>query len=190
MSVVDRVSQHAVSTTHGFEPFGAARRAGVQVADPDAFLRKKMPALRKWLGALLCRGYINEYVTLRDHTERKGGATSVAISIWSEKYEFVISATLPEPGKMRKICHRTPRSGRLRTRNVPDGGYLGCGLVCRAPYAGEQHRRARDLYDGAYDEQTWKGILGDILTNCLVPLHSWARPERSKKRRGRRKTAR
>lgn len=59
-----------------------------------------------------------------------------------------------------------------------DGGYLGCTSSCRKPRAGEDWHRGSDLSDGLLTEDTWRSILGDIISYEMVRVHRRADAER------------
>jgi hypothetical protein len=165
MAVRHRRRSKQVSSSSGkFEPFAAARREGKAIANPSAFLRKKLPKLHGWLEELFGR-CMNFYVSLRDRTV-DGEPTWVSLSIWSADHVFHISA--------------------LGGRN----GYLGAGMSARRPLAGESHCRASDLYDGDFSEKTWRCIVQDVWRNCLVPIHSRPPMQRKPQRRTSAKIAR
>jgi len=152
-----------------FEPFAGARYDGNEIAAPALFLKNKVPFVYKSLLKLFrWDGGINSYVVVRERTE-PGEALSLSMSMWGHDAEFVITMTLPT-GKMVK---RVVRRGRKL--NVKDHGYMGLGVVARAPYVGEQHRRAHDGYDGAFSEESWNAILLEILANNLLEIHDWAK---------------
>lgn len=46
--------------------------------------------------------------------------------------------------------------------------YLGCINHNRAPDVGEEHTRGCDLTDGPFTEETWHGILADIVRMEMV----------------------
>jgi len=178
------MAQHAFNTPTddncGFEPFGAARRDGERIAKPSVFLRKNFPDLHKWLTELFPDEAIDAHITARDRTE--DGRAEMSLSLWTSENEFIISVRAPT-GKMIKRFVR--HNGKSRSRSVRDTGYLGAGLVARAPYVGEQHRRGSDLHDGDYSEKTWRGIMNDVLRISFLEIHEWAR--RWEKRWGSRK---
>ena len=157
-----------------FEPYGAARNSGEQVEHPAAFLKKKAPQLYKWLLELFRHdGDIDAHIVVRDQTAVEGWWRHFSISIWGHAHEYVLGVALPT-GKMvvRRIRWRNGESISVGPRKTRDAGYLGLGAVCRAPYAGEQRRRGHDLYDGDFNEKTWRAILNDILRDNLVVLQS------------------
>jgi len=183
MSVRDRVSQHGTTNDPEmpFEPFGAARREGNEIVNPAAFLKKKAPQLYKWLIELFRGDYgINAHITVRNRTE-KGGPLWLSISMWGHKHEYVLGVRLPS-GKMVprmvRVSRRSRTMGPSKTKLTRDTGYMGLGSVARAPYAGEQHRRGSDMWDGDFSEKTWRGVVYDILRDTLVELHEWARNRR------------
>lgn len=51
-----------------------------------------------------------------------------------------------------------------------ESGYLGSVASKRKPRAGERHTRGSDLADGALTKETWRRILGDIVSYELVSL--------------------
>jgi len=55
-----------------------------------------------------------------------------------------------------------------------DHSYLGCIASCRTPRAGEDWNRGRDLADGELSRETWRRILGDIVSYEMVRVHSKA----------------
>jgi hypothetical protein len=82
-----------------------------------------------------------------------------------------------------EVVELTPTSGRYRfyTANhrysitakaecVDHPGYLGCQVSTRKPRAGEEHTRGNDLRDGRFTDETWHGILCDIIAFELVPV--------------------
>jgi hypothetical protein len=48
--------------------------------------------------------------------------------------------------------------------------YLGCIASSRKPRVGEKHTRGNDLRDGYLSEETWSGILADIVSYEMVQL--------------------
>lgn len=58
----------------------------------------------------------------------------------------------------------------IRATESDRGGYLGGGASARAPLPGETWTRGRDLRDGKLTEETWRKILGDIVSFELVPI--------------------
>lgn len=48
--------------------------------------------------------------------------------------------------------------------------YLGCIASSRKPRAGEDWHRGNDLADGKFSEETWRRILGDIVSYELVKI--------------------
>jgi len=185
MSLRHRIAQHATTNPDmpdvPFEPFGAARREGTEIEKPSAFLKKKAPQLYKWLLELFrWEGGIDAHITVRDHTE-KGEAPNFSISMWGHAHEYVLSVNMPSGTMVPKRVRRSGMGHALmpsKTKKTLDTGYMGLGSVARAPYAGEQHRRASDMHDGDFSEETWHAILRDILYDTLVELHDWARNQR------------
>jgi len=185
MSLRHRVMQHATTNPDApdvpFEPFGAARREGREIEKPAVFLKKKAPQLYKWLIELFrWDGGIDAHITVRNRTE-KGEATHFSISMWGHAHEYILSVTLPSGKmvpKMVRVSRKYQSLGPSKTKKTRDTGYMGLGSVARAPYAGEQHRRASDKYDGDFSEKTWRAIVNDILQDTLVELHEWARNRR------------
>jgi hypothetical protein len=160
-----------------FEPFNAARRGGIEASKPAALLKKKAPQLHAWLRQLFRSDEdINLHVVVRDRT-KPDGPTHLTVSMWGFVHEYVVSATLPSGKKVPQLVGGK-RKVRGVARMVPDTGYLGLGVVARAPYAGEQHRRGRDGWDGPFTKETWDTIARDILLDSLQPLHEWARNRR------------
>jgi len=53
----------------------------------------------------------------------------------------------------------------------PGRTYLGCIASSRKPRAGEDWNRGNDLLDGPLTEETWHGILADIVGYELVKVH-------------------
>lgn len=49
-------------------------------------------------------------------------------------------------------------------------GYLGCQASSRMPRAGEDCARGRDLSDGDLSEETWRRILGEIVSFEMVGI--------------------
>lgn len=184
MSVRHRIVQHGKQNPDApgipFEPYGRARRGGMEIKNPGGFLRKKLPKLYKWLCELFRneRG-IDSHIALRDMTE-KGEPANISFSLWGHEYEYVISATVPTGKRKTRTVSVFQKGKRVGTRKKSyiDQGYIGAGVLCRAPYVGEQHRRARDLFDGPFNEQTWRTVLRDVLVHSLIPLHDWARKRR------------
>jgi len=183
MSVRDRVSQHGATNDPEmpFEPFGAARRDGHEIENPAAFLKKKAPQLYKWLLELFHGDHgINAHMTVRNRTE-KGEPLHISISMWGHKHEYVLGVRLPSGKmvpKMVRVSRKFHSRGPHKTKKTRDTGYMGLGSVARAPYAGEQHRRGSDMWDGDFSEKTWRGVVFDILRDTLVELHEWARNQR------------
>ncbi len=180
MSVRDRVSQHGVTNDSEmpFEPFGAARRDGHEIENPAAFLKKKAPQLYKWLLELFHGDHgINAHITVRNRTET-GEPLHISTSMWGHRSEYVLSVRLPSGKmvpKMVRVSRKYHSLGPHKTKKTRDTGYMGLGSVARAPYAGEQHRRGSDMWDGDFSEKTWRGVAYDILRDTLVELHEWAR---------------
>jgi hypothetical protein len=65
--------------------------------------------------------------------------------------------------------------------------YLGCIASARKPRAGEDWGRGNDLHDGPLTEETWIGILGDIVSYEMVQLQ-WQKMPAGVGRRGERLT--
>ncbi len=51
-------------------------------------------------------------------------------------------------------------------------GHLGCQGRSRKPRAGEDWSRGNDLADGPLSEETWRKILGDIISYEMVKIHN------------------
>lgn len=65
--------------------------------------------------------------------------------------------------------HNNRYSIRATTRK--DGSsYLGCGVTCRTPRAGETWKRGNDLSDGPFTRETWEKIKNDIIAYELVKV--------------------
>ena len=58
-------------------------------------------------------------------------------------------------------------------------GYLGCIAHTRKPRAGEDWTRGNDLRDGPLTEETWIGIMGDIISYEMVRIHREAVAQQS-----------
>lgn len=182
MSIRNRVEQHGTTNDPEmpFEPYGAARRDGHEIQKPAAFLKKSAPQLYKWMLQLFRHDDdIDAHITIRNRTE-KGESLHLSISMWGYEHEYCLGVHLPS-GKLvpKMVRHGRGHSrGPHKTKRVLDTGYMGLGSVARAPYAGEQHRRGSDMWDGDFSEKTWRGVLNDILRDSLVELHEWARNRR------------
>jgi len=51
--------------------------------------------------------------------------------------------------------------------------YLGCGANTRKPRPGEDWNRGNDLHDGKFNEESWIGILKDIVANELMSISDY-----------------
>ena len=114
--------------------------------------REISPTHHKWLVAWLGNDY-GDSIVLRQHTEE---GKRYSFSLWSANHEFSISFHPPT--------------------NSKDRGYIGAGMTNRAPWVGEQHRRGGDLYDGSFNEETWQGVMRDVVRQSLLrvvpdPVH-------------------
>jgi len=60
--------------------------------------------------------------------------------------------------------------------------YLGCGVSCRAPRAGETWTRGNDLSDGPFRQDTWNKITNDIVRHELVKISKYVRNKDERER--------
>jgi len=51
------------------------------------------------------------------------------------------------------------------------GHYLGCILINRAPWPGEDHTRGSDFPDGKYQDSTWLRIVHKILSHEMLKIY-------------------
>ena len=65
---------------------------------------------------------------------------------------------------------------RYRLPTDTSTGYLGCIASSRMPRAGEDWTRGRDLHDGPFSRETWRGILADIVSYEMVKVHKPGNP--------------
>jgi hypothetical protein len=124
-----------------FHSIAVARKPGTVLENPAPILQRKANAMHHWLVALFGSQY-PEWVLVRQHDAHR-----FSFSVWSAVDEFIITFEVPRKGNA--------------------DGYLGAARLKRAPYAGEQHRRGRDLYDGPYRETTWHGIVRDLVSHAF-----------------------
>lgn len=110
--------------------------------------------LAQWIQSTCRRKSITDLIML----DNKQAEDSISYSLFTKDYKYHITARVPKIEKLGK--------GEMLTVN----GYLGCTFTTRKPRAGEQWNRGRDLLDGDYSENTWRGIVNDILENELVKI--------------------
>lgn len=58
----------------------------------------------------------------------------------------------------------------VATTKKDGSSYLGCGVTCRKPRAGETWERGNDLSDGSFTRETWEKIKNDIIAYELVKV--------------------
>lgn len=134
--------------------FANARESGLVVTPASKWLKVHAKQIHSWLITSLGGDY-DDWVVLRVHEDK-----SCSISLWNAEAEFNVSFTLPIQldGKREARKHGLPW----------EAGYIGAGLTNRAPRVGEHHRRGSDLYDGAFNEETWNGVVRDLLRCSLL----------------------
>jgi len=77
-----------------------------------------------------------------------------------------------DSGRIRIFMYsHTNKYTVIATRDKSGKTYLGAGVSCRKPRAGEYWTRGSDLSDGTFSKDTWIKILGDIVGNELVKIH-------------------
>jgi len=158
-------------------PFGGARHDSRQILDPATFLKKKCPALHRWMLQLFRHeDNINTHVVVRNRTE-PGGPLNLSISMWGVRNEYVLCVRAPSGKPVPKMVRRGKGHAHAphKTKKTRDQGYMGLRSVRRAPYAGEQHRRGHDMCESTFSQEGWDAVLRDILLDCLAEIYPWAR---------------
>jgi hypothetical protein len=148
-----------VPPQQGMEMPVPTRKEQIEEENPGATvidsteLSHRLPELYSWIKESLFRGSSNEMdKKLLITQEITGNAEQVInVKMYTETTCYSISA-------------REPSS------SDDPNGYLGCISSSRKERAGEDWTRGNDLQDGPYNEETWKGILRDIVAFELVPL--------------------
>lgn len=88
---------------------------------------------------------------------------------WDRDVELV---EIERDGTIRIVIYTDVHSFAISCGPGSSGqGYLGCIGNTRKPRAGEDWTRGNDLRDGPLSEETWFGILGDIISYELVRVH-------------------
>jgi hypothetical protein len=87
---------------------------------------------------------------------------TIRVRIYTDVHCFAISA---RPTGYLPQAHPRDLCGGKQVNS-----YLGCIASARKPRAGEDHGRGNDLCDGPLNEETWIGILGDIVSYEMVQL--------------------
>ena len=102
------------------------------------WLEEQYPEFSKWLTSISRFSLVDNVCIIMD---RGGGRVSIKIA--TERNTYSISAHKPDDNRR---------------------GYLGCIASIRKPRFGEDWTRGNDLHDGPYSEETWNGILSDIVS--------------------------
>lgn len=140
---------------------------------------------RKWFERDVSPRYANwdNFVEIDEQSE-----TEISIHIYTDINVFHIVAHNPSlqkyPTKEKTVPYvwvedwwkNEPYEERM------DNGHLGCTVATRKPRAGEKYARGNDLSDGHLSEDTWRSIMGDIISYELVHIH---RPKSKKMQRER-----
>lgn len=103
----------------------------------------------EWVDQFEGGSLANKVQIVSDEPEEGSGARRVRLNLFTQNHRYAICAI----------------NKRARPRS-----YLGCICYNRAPHAGEEHIRCRDLSDGDLSKSTWQAIKDDIIRTELVNM--------------------
>ncbi len=115
----------------------------------------KMEMLDQWIKQLVYPGKLNEFIHELEGHCTPGKEVYRRFGFYTEEHQYFIVAS----------------------DRTNDRGYLGCQVQSRKARPGEDWLRGNDLPDGAFNKNTWDGIVNAIVRYELVKVSKYIKPE-------------